>query len=328
MQMSRVLGTAFSLLLILAMVVFLGCEGDQGPQGPDGSQGPAGEDGRDASDDPPGDMVFGLSVTNNSSYVHAGAHVINLTFDQSATPSSGTVVCYKMDKPPIIDGEDKGVEDWGSEFLDRGSTIDLEVIRDYAHYTNRTDEARIRAGYDDDYIYFMVQWNEVAVDSVVANGDWTPERWRFDSTGTWVHANIDEDQLYLFWDISGVGGWATSGSELVYNDTDSMLYLDTPGKVDVWHWKAGRSGLLGFFDDEYINSEPVIHYDQGTAAYVYNDLNGLPEFMHRAGPGNSGLPPLHFYDAVPFDEEAGWTEGISSIPGYISVPPVNNNPSH
>ena len=41
-EMSRVFGTALSLLLMLALACFLGCEGDEGPEGPPGDPGDPG----------------------------------------------------------------------------------------------------------------------------------------------------------------------------------------------------------------------------------------------------------------------------------------------
>ncbi len=362
--MSRLFRAAFSLLLLLAFVSFLGCEGDQGPQGPSGPKGPKGSDGTDASIDPPGDMVFGLSIANNSEYDHNGNTRLTLTFNQSATPSESVVVCYKMDTPPIIDGQDKGIYDWGSEFEDAGSIVDLSNLRGSG---NRITDAKVRAGYDDNYVYFLVSWVEPdQPPDYIASGDWTPDRWVYsweyeyevvgttlvadsslvwqqviwkwewlhyeyeveggdlitDSIEGWKQYNKNEDHLYLFWDINGVNGWDQSGSSLLYHDDDSLLYLDeSGGLVDVWHWKAGRTGLVEYFDDEYVYGSGGVAADQGNPAFILNEENGMPKWMHRMGVENNGLPPLKLYDIVPFDENAGW-EINARIPGYVSVVPT------
>jgi hypothetical protein len=318
-EMSRFFGAALSLLLMMAFVGFLGCEGDQGLQGPSGPQGPGGEDGRDASIDPPGDMVFGLSVTSNSEFDHNGNTRLTLTFDQSATPSESVVVCYKMDRPPTVDGKDRGLSDWGSEFTSTGSAIELTNLRGES---NRIFEAKVRAGYDDNYVYFLVSWNESS--QYDPNGDWTPDRWILESTNpdVWIQSDYNEDQLYLFWDISGVSGWDQNGSSLLYHDEDSLLYVEEEDVlIDVWHWKAGRTGLKAFFDDEFVDGSAGIYGDQGSPAFVLNEENGLPRWMHRLGPDHDGLAPLHLFDTSPFDTDAGW-EVNARIPGYVSLVPL------
>ncbi len=328
-EMSRFFGAALSLLLMMAFAGFLGCEGDQGLEGPSGPQGPGGEDGRDASTDPPGDMVFGLSVTSNSEFDHNGNTRLTLTFNQSATPSESVVVCYNLDRPPTIDGSDKGVSDWGSEFDVTGSRVELTNLRGES---NRIFEAKVRAGYDDNFVYFLVSWVESS--QLTPNGDWTPDRWIYqwhyelegdsivDSTFGWGQVDSDEDRLYLFWDISGVSGWDQNGSSLLYHGDDSLLYVDEEGAlVDVWHWKAGRTGLKEFFDDEYIDGPAGVCGDQGNPAFALNEANGLPKWMHRLGPDHDGQPPLHLYDTDPFDGSAGWDDN-AKIPGYVSLVPT------
>lgn len=344
--MSRVLATIFSLLLLLLTLNFIGCEGDQGVQGPEGPQGPDGEDGADASNDPPGDMYFGMAIGNNSGYNHNGKHLLRLTFNQDETPSGDVVVCYKLDKPPVIDGQDKGEDDWGSDFFSTGSTIPLNTLRGA---DSRIGQAEMRAGYDDEYVYFMVRWQEVRiettltvypdpinypdstinVDSTLFNNtaDWSPQRWKFSvSDLSWAQQAKDEDRLLLYWDISGVSGWSSLGSSLIYHGADSSLYLDGSGLVDVWHWKAGKTGLIGFFDDEVVSSDGLIA-DQGSPAFVPNyamtETGPLPRWMHRLDPaGNDNFsPPLYLYDTTPFISLADWRDN-NTILGYVAVLPL------
>ncbi|MBU1320611.1 MAG: hypothetical protein KKG33_06580 [candidate division Zixibacteria bacterium] len=324
--MSRVFGTALSLLMALLMLSFLGCEGDQGPQGSQGAQGDDGADGRDASTDPPGDMIFGLAITNNSEFNQNGNTKIRLTFDQSAEPSEDVVVCYKLDKPPVIDGQDQGIEDWGSDEF----TISSIPLTNLRGIDNRISFADIRAGYDDKYIYFMVSWQEIvdASQGLAATADWFPGRWRLQVIGrdsTWSRQPVTEDQMYLFWDISGVDGWAANGSDLLYHDDDSTLYLSGSGLVDVWHWKAGRTGLIGYFDDEYITgATPSVQDDHGSAGYVDNVFDSLPRWMHKDGilaAGEDISPPFQLWNTVPFNVSLKWPNNATII-GFVSVMPT------
>jgi hypothetical protein len=297
-------------------------------------------------------MMFGLAITNASEYDHNGNHVIRLTFNQTTSPSESVVVCRKLDNPPLLDGQDNGLDEWGAGSTGL-SSVPLENIRGL---DSRIETAYLRAGYDDRYIYMMIQWEEKNVDSVgvdstftlfSATASWNPEYWKYLSTGSlkWNRVPIGEDQAFVYWPIKGVTDWAASGSALLYHDADSNIYLSGDGSVDLWHWRAGRTGHLGFFDDEVITSEGVFG-DQGTPAFRTNDLDsawadtvfipGQPpiiisgtvkviRYMHRLDPQYSAEPPLMTYDAVPFVASPPTTKqwrDNNTIPSFISISPL------
>lgn len=316
--MSKVFGTVLSVLLMLVLASFLGCEGDQGPQGPDGDpgeQGPPGEPGESA---PPSDTYFGLAIANASDYDLNGAFKVKLTFDSEASPSESVVVGYKLDKPPVLDGEDKGVEDWGTDELSV-SEIALQNLRGA---NSQILEASIRAGYDEKYIYFMVLWREKDADPFIRTANWNPQRWRYTQLGNSWNQQQQEDQFYMFWDVTGVSGWTTSGAEVLFHDGDSTFYLDQPGLVDTWHWMAGRTGRAGFLDDRYVNEEGL-QVDQGIGAYIANVYNNGPKWMHREDPNFNAELPLDLWNTTPFNPQAGWDDD-ATIPGYVSILPMGS----
>jgi hypothetical protein len=334
MEMTRVFGTFVSLLLMFLLASFLGCEGDQGPQGPQGDQGEKGEDGDPGTSTPPPDMYFGLAITNNSDYDHNGNMRIRLTFanEPVSEPGENVLVGYKLDKSPVFDGQDKGEEDWGTSEL-YVSEVALTNIRGVDNgIGTMSTPVTLRAGYDEEYVYFMVKWKEETAgndDVAFTKGESKfPDRWRYDRDNSSWRQQFNEDQLFIYWDISGIADWETEGAALLYHDSDSSTYLDQPGMVDVWHWMAGRTRLIGYFDDgfiQYDEATPVgLQPDHGTAAYIANIQDGLPKWMHREDPNNPEVtPPFNMWDATPFDAGANWDDN-ATILGYVSVLPLGS----
>lgn len=331
--MTRVFGTVFSLLLMFLLASFLGCEGDQGPKGPTGDQGPPGPPGPGTLTAPP-DMSFGLAITNDSDYDQNGNMLIKLTFQEDADPDPGenVLVGYKLDKPPVFDGQDKGEEDWGTSesFV---SEVALTNIRGVDNgIGTMSTPVMLRAGYDKEYVYFMVKWKEETAgnDDVEFDPgqDIYPDRWRYDRDNSTWRQQFNEDQLFIYWEISGIADWETQGAALLYHDSDSSIYLDQPGMVDVWHWMAGRTGLTGYFDDGYVVWDEATLFglqpDHGTAAYIANIKDDQPKWMHREDPNYSNPSlPFNMWDTAPFNAGANWDDH-ATIYGYITVLPLGS----
>ena len=325
--MTRVFGTVVSLLLMFLLASFLGCEGDQGPEGPQGPPGDIGPPGPGTLTPPP-DMYFGLAIINNSDYDQNGNMLIKLTFQEDPDPDPGenVLVGYKLDKSPIFDGQDKGEEDWGTSEL-FVSEVALTNIRGEDNLIGTmSTPVTLRAGYDEEYVYFMVKWKEEHIGFNPAQNNY-PDRWRYDRDSTYWKQQFNEDQLFIYWDISGIADWETEGAALLYHDGDSSIYLDQPGMVDVWHWMAGRTGLIGYFDDGFIQYNDMLQLglqpDQGTAAYIANIQDSLPKWMHREDPNRNGPVPFNMWDASPFDAGANWDDN-ATIQGYITVLPLGS----
>jgi hypothetical protein len=337
MEMTRVFGTVVSLLLMFMLASFLGCEGDQGPKGPTGDEGPPGPPGDPGTLTPPSDMYFGLAITNNSDYDQNGNSLIKLTFledqeEPDPDPGENVLVGYRLDKPPVLDGQDKGEEDWGTSEL-FASEVALTNIRGVDNgIGTMSTPVTLRAGYDEEYVYFMVKWKEETAgndDVLFSPGESKfRNRWRYDGDNNTWRQQFNEDQLFIYWDISGIADWDTEGSALLYHDSDSSIYLDRPGMADVWHWMAARTGLIGYFDGGYVvwDEETMfgIQPDQGTAAYIANVEDDLPKWMHREDPNYGELSlPFNMWDTAPFDAGANWDDN-ATIYGYVTVLPLGS----
>ncbi len=322
--MSKLFKALSSLLLLLLLAAFIGCEGDEGPQGPPGEPGTKGPPGEPGDAAPPADRYFGISIVNNYVYDHNGAPVVRLTFDSTAAPSDSVVVGQRLSQPPQLDGQLSDQESWQ---VTEASSIPLQNLRGEDNEIAFVD---MRAGFDEDNIYLFILWTEVrnvptGIFDIGPNR--IPGRWIYDGEEeVWNRSSENEDECMLFWDIDGVADWSTVGSAMLYHGSDSTLYLDGTGLIDVWAWSAGRGGWVGHVADMFIdgsrnNGAPM--FDMGTGSFIENIDDTLPRWQHRRDPNRNPSPPFLQWDAVPFSADLGWTDN-ARIQGYTIVLPTGS----
>ncbi len=314
-------------LSLLAAMTLTGCEGPEGPAGAPGvdgaagidgedgaagAAGAAGADGEDLTAPPPDDVVFSMAVTNASGGTHKGKKALKLTFDGTTT-SSDEVVSTFLDMPPMINGKDGGkTAEWGD--FESSVTFDTTAGTD-----NGTTGATVRSGYDDEFIYFFVQWDE---DSSHAGFGETYQRkmWTYDLTGdAWTQGSGGEDRVFLMFPITPIADWATQGCTTACHG--SVMHTANAGELlDVWHYKHARTGPTNTADDKWWDHTDR-KSDPGTSAYVEpkNAAGDGPAYMYAADPGANMDYPVNVWEMVPF-VDAGWADG-DPIPGVINRTP-------
>ncbi|WP_299013202.1 ethylbenzene dehydrogenase-related protein [uncultured Photobacterium sp.] len=139
----------------------------------------------------------------------------------------------------------------------------------------------IRSLYDDDYVYFFVQWEDPT--KSVERFPWEKQQdntWKRlmnkDQTG---HENTYyEDKTSIFWNIKAEG-FGIQGCDIACHMVDAEgkvadIENQYPGRkftriaeetIDMWHWKAVRTGLTDQFDDQYVDSniDPIANKNWG-----------------------------------------------------------------
>jgi hypothetical protein len=174
--MKKLMMLILSGLVVILLLQVIGCEGNAGKRGITGDTGDTGDP---YSQPVPENRYLALAIGNNSIVAHNGAPKLYLAFDTLHANAGDTVVCQRLtgSKVPEVDGIDRGsAEWWGDKFTD-------VVLRKAALYDNKIGTARVRAAYDQNYIYFQVKWTEVA-DSALGLAvaeDLYPSKWVFDS---------------------------------------------------------------------------------------------------------------------------------------------------
>lgn len=131
-------------------------------------------------------------------------------------------------------------------------------------YTGEEQAFTLRAGYNDDRIYFLMEFedDDDSKDRQSWYFDPSDQKWK----GEHKYANSDDDKFYedkfaFLFPIGEVEGFSTStcyatchGPSLpvvTAKDKHTRHYLTIDGqKVDMWHWKRVRGEYLGQVDDQ------------------------------------------------------------------------------
>jgi hypothetical protein len=287
-------------------------------------------------------IVFSIGVSDSASVSHQVAPYLNLVFDQGS-PSADTVLARRVSTPPVLDGVDT---DWAAI---AGSTVPLEAAGASLGMTVDEwdtgygllsdgglrpwdfgmDQALVKAAYDDDTLYFLVQWT----DSTASVG----RNFLTFANGTWSRSAEDEDHLYFsfnvsFPDFAGLGCTAACHLRERLGDTSDagvawrtlMHTNETSQVVDVWNWASVATNPMAHADDLSFQSARRVNDDAlgfSTSNRVTLSDGGLePKYMSEFGVNDnpaalyapdSGLHPM----AVPYSA-AGLDAG-ARVPGVV-----------
>ena len=310
------------LIALGVIMIFAGC-GSEGPEGPKGEDGLRGEEGADYVSLPPADRIFSLAIFNGS-VAHTGNTAILLTADTSVEPNGDVLIMDSVERPPAIDGIDDGSGIWGDHLTD------IEISRT-PNADNYIRSAKMRAAYDDDYVYFLIQWTEVEnVDPPFeVSADDEHRTWRFDGED-WGRRSGLEDKVALFWLIQGDTAnaelWQGYGCEVACHADrpTGMFTTDDTTDIDAWVWGSVTSdpvgfavdGVVGYQTDTETNPDGFTR-DGGAHTWLDNSAgDGLPAFQHKTGLDYSGSYPVFMWEIEGFDVDAAW-EADATIPGVV-----------
>ena len=332
----KFLSSILFLLFLGCLVVFFGCEGKKGPSGPPGDPGDPGLPGADWTIPVPEDRIFSVAVFNGTVADHNGNATLLLTADTAAELNGSTVIIRKLAKPPMMDGINDGAGIWGADPVDIG----LDVA---GGNNNQITSAKICAGYDKDYVYFMVEWEEKAhTDPDFDIGvNQEHKTWKFDGNKWRRNFLIGEDRVALFWllkaDYEDKPYWDDNGCRSACHSEDlSTMYTrgDTTA-FDAWVWGSVTSTPLEFATDGRIVHVPQPYgfvTDEGSTAWIDNMkilthivkgvviVDTVPIYQHRDDPNSNPSYPLWFWDVQSFDSTAAWQTN-ATLPGVIVIYP-------
>lgn len=177
----------------------------------------------------------------------------------------------------------------------------------------------MRAFYTDSDIYLRLSWPDATRDDSIM-------RWRFDGK-VWHDEQTLEDGFGLMWDaerkfpgftcsyVCHIDDFGVSGDS--FHARNKMRLAVKDAWTDLWHWKAERTGRLGFADDRTVDLEgmhgdlPGEIFRENSVAASHTDSDVLP-FSEQDQPlvDADGLPPEERFHA------AG-----STAPGYLTEMP-------
>ena len=260
--------------------------------------------------------------------VLAIGYVVSCTKDDQVldTPqvinNSTDLLSVKTTTAPTIDGIADPM--WSNSSTLEFSTAVPEVTGDvFRGYTgNIIPSVKMRSAYDDNNIYFLVEWSDPT--KSLKRSPWyfnpTTKRWGqekgtfdFDPvTGAVLRLPFYEDKIAFLWNINNsVTGW-NSGTcykschtGLPAIDLSSRHYTNYPSeKIDMWHWKSVRGGVNGmnqlhdqYQDNTYPNGRKG---DPGIDIYQNNTQNLV---ITASSPATTVAVPKY---VIPGRTDYGW----------------------
>lgn len=177
----------------------------------------------------------------------------------------------------------------------------------------------MRAFYTDTDLYLRLSWLDRTRDDAF-------RQWTFDGEN-WRNGGGLEDGFGLMWDARGDFSHFSCSYACHIDDfgvnrasfhAQNRMKLDQPGPfVDLWNWKAGRTGRYGFADDRYIDHRGM-----------HGDLPGdLFRANSRVAPdGDGDVSPFGEGDAPLYDSQGGLVDhrfrpAGTLAPGYLTERP-------
>ncbi|MBY0480740.1 MAG: hypothetical protein K2Q21_05240 [Chitinophagaceae bacterium] len=215
-------------------------------------------------------LFFFISVTVFFAYCTKTAQIVAPT----ETASTNELISYKTSAAPTIDGVVDAIWDNATKLAvtptvpDPGNGL-------FAGYQGTQYPATIRAMYDDQYIYFLAEWNDPSNYQVQP---WffnpTTQRWaqranakQFDVNGVLTKEGMGQDQLAMLWNIDNSTPkfitqtcYASCHIFTPYRNFSGVMvpnksgnhYTNGPNeKIDMWWCHLNKDLVTGQMDDQY-----------------------------------------------------------------------------
>ncbi len=235
----------------------------------------------------PADTYFSLAVSENS-HNHYGENLLFLDFaaDNHCNSTPRTVCARSVAAGTInLDGK---TDDWKNQPVTR---IRGRLMNNYPlglHYDATPTELQMSAAFDNDYVYFMIHWEDANHDASINRNRWVYKQGKWQSqphtkpaagTPAAKTTNInedlagveDEDQLFMMFPITDQQNNFTSGGlgcagychpnlslsgdpkDAKIGDGSAAMHTAFPDDTaDLWHWTATRTAPMNTLKDGYL----------------------------------------------------------------------------
>ncbi len=228
----------------------------------------------------------------------------------AALPKTVTVKGGRLNKVDPLPEIDKDTVHTSTASCHHGSSLPEPVAID------------MRAFYTEKDLYLRLAWADASPNENMRG-------WTFDGTA-WRSSSEFEDGFGIIWDIErkypefncayachlddfGVSGQSFRGH--------NRMKLNKPGpQLDLWNWKAGRTGRLVFADDRYIDQEGI-HGDVPGELFHPNSLRQTRS-QETGDIFSEGDRPLYDFDGKAIDSQP--LTIYSRAPGYLTDRPMGD----
>jgi hypothetical protein len=237
-------------------------------------------------------------------------HAPVLTDWSAAQPKTITVKGGRLNKVDPLPEIDKDTVHTSTASCHHGSSLPEPIAID------------MRAFYTDKHLYLRLNWPDPTKNENMRG-------WEFDGE-KWLSLGEFEDGFGIIWDIErkypdftcsyachlddfGVSGQSFRGH--------NRMKLSKEGpQLDLWNWKAGRTGHLSFADDRFIDKDGI-HPDLPGELFRPNSL------QHSLQNKNTevfadGDRPLYDFDGKTI--ESSIQTIFSRAPGYLTDQPIGD----
>jgi len=263
----------------------------------------------------PADTYFAMAVTENS-HNHYGENLLFLDFQDR--PNTKAIAPRVVISPHIESGSitlDGSMDDWNPTYLSKvwGRVMNNYPLSEF--YDAMPGEITIGSAWDDQYVYFLVNWEDANHDASVTRNEWTFDgsKWhkkthKRPSKGTPSYAAVNrkdavsgaesEDRVFFMFPVNDVqrnfrdGGLGCAAychanlehggplNETMTGEDVAAMHTNVPGdKADVWHWMSTRTLPAGTLKDGHlvygIGDYNGRKGDKGDAPVVSNDEKKL-----------------------------------------------------
>jgi hypothetical protein len=153
-------------------------------------------------------------------------------------------------------------------------------------FNNGTNpDLRLKAAYDDTYLYILAEWNDATVELSNSSWLWTgpADPLKADVTSGWT-SQRNCDKIAFAFDAnnssSSAGTFTDVGCAAACHNSGGNNYMFTGnGVADIWNWNLAVSAPLGYAQDMVANSDSLSD-DGGQKLYVRNSTGSTS----RSGP--------------------------------------------
>jgi L-rhamnose mutarotase len=187
-------------------------------------------------------------------------------------------------------------------------------------------ELKVKSVYTKEEIFFRFEWPD-------KDKSMNKNRWKF-AGGKWNKVKGDENRLGVVWEINRIDKFANKGCAVLCHSeskNNKEWYFSTNSereKADLWHWKAVRSGPVGYTEDGYIIANPSKKPEKGRKRDAGNGTKAKsnrtkdklkPSHMQDPSKSPSISDSLLVAEAVEIKDYSIFKEG-DEIPGYMLYP--------
>ncbi len=186
--------------------------------------------------------------------------------DGNVTVNQTDLVSKKVTAPPTIDGSIDAV--WDDAVALKTTVKVPDANGRFQGYVGDQYNVTLRSVYDNDYIYFLAEWNDNARDFDRQTWYFDPgtQRWKqesryptFNANGQMTRRPFYEDKFAFLWNVDNSVAdwdkatcWTSCHNDLTASDGLARHYTNAPGeRIDMWHWKSVRMNEWSQLDDQY-----------------------------------------------------------------------------